>query len=172
MKKDMVPWKRRREDLSPQRPAEDWFLDLHRQMNELFDSFHEDFGTSLWRPLRGLPDEGWMAAPSVDVTEDDKEITVTADLPGLDEKDISVTLDGDALVIQGEKSEEHDEKKRRYHIMERRFGRFQRAIPVPEGVVDEAGIKAAFKKGVLKVTLPKRPEKQAPRKTIDIKVEE
>ena len=112
----------------------------------------EDF----WRePLAGFPnpftDFGY---PAVDVSETDGVATVKAELPGLDPKDVTITIENDALVLRGEKKFEGEEKKDDYHRIERSYGAFTRVIPLP-GTVKEAEVKARFEKGVLTVTLPR-----------------
>lgn len=95
---------------------------------------------------------GWM--PPVEVTEDDAAITLSAELPGADPKDVHVELDGDLLTIRGEKQEERTDDKKKYHVVERAYGAFLRAFTLPSGV-DPAKIAASFQKGVLTVTMPK-----------------
>jgi HSP20 family protein len=104
----------------------------------------------------------------VDVSEDDKAFHITADLPGITEKDSNVTLSGDTLTIGGERREEREEKDRNYHFSERRFGSFLRAFSLPAGV-DRDKIEANFKNGVLSVTLPKTPEAMQQQKRIEVK---
>jgi HSP20 family protein len=111
---------------------------------------------------------GFALTPSLDVKETDKEIVVEAELPGLEEKDISLMMQNGVLTIQGEKRLEYDEEKENYHVMERRYGSFSRSLRVPE-TVDEAKVEARFEKGVLKVTLPKRPEAAGEQHKIEIK---
>ena len=108
-----------------------------------------------------------MSAPSVDVSETDDEVQVTADLPGLTEKDVEVTLEDGALTIRGEKKEEREEKKRNYHLVERSYGRFERAVALPHGI-DPGKVKARFRNGVLHVTLPKTPENRSRSRAIEI----
>jgi HSP20 family protein len=93
---------------------------------------------------------------------------VTAELPGMDEKSIEVKVAGGALTIKGEKQEEKEEKKKDYYLHERRFGSFERAFRIPEGV-DADKIEASFKKGVLTVSLPKTAEAQKAEKKITVK---
>jgi HSP20 family protein len=140
-------------------------------MNRLFEEFFADFE----RPFSGLitsPSFGRVSAfaPRVDVAETDKEVTITADLPGLDEKDVQVTVDEDLLTIRGSRKDEREEKRKSYHLVERSYGEFHRSIPLPAGL-DKDHAKAVFKKGVLTVTLPKLPEAQSKRKTITIESE-
>jgi len=89
-------------------------------------------------------------------------------LPGMDEKNIEVKVADGTLTIKGEKQEEKEEKKKDYYLRERSFGSFERSFAIPEGV-DVDKIEASFKKGVLTLTLPKKPEAQKPAKKIDIK---
>jgi HSP20 family protein len=119
----------------------------------------EDF----WRePMLGFPalfkDMGY---PAVDVGEKDGVVTIKAELPGLEPKDVEITIEGENLVLRGEKKFEDEEKKDDYHRIERSYGSFSRVIPLP-GRVKEGEVKARFDKGVLTITLP-RDEKDAPR---------
>lgn len=148
---------------------------IRRDLNRLF----EDFG-DLWRsPLRqGLlgaeplwsRELTWAAMPAVDVAEKDKAYEITAELPGMDDKNIEVKVANGMLTIRGEKKEEKEEKKKDYYLSERRYGSFERRFPVPEGVESDK-IEASFKKGVLTVTLPKTAPVQAAEKKIAIKAD-
>lgn len=169
MKRNLVPWRRPRTESAVARRAESNPLpELHRRMNSLFEDFFADFERDAFGPILGRGGSHDLAAlPRVDVEETDREIKVTADLPGLEEKDVRVTVDEDLLTIQGERKEEREEKRKDYHLMERSFGSFHRTLPLPAGV-DKEKIKAALRKGVLTVSLPKRPEARSDRKTIPI----
>jgi HSP20 family protein len=132
----------------------------------LFDSFMGGlpafsgmFGTSGGR--------GLALTPHIDVRETDKDIVVEAELPGIDEKDISVALQDGVLTIRGEKKHEHEEEKENYRMMERRYGSFQRSLRLPD-TVDEDKVEAGFDNGVLKVSVPKRPEAIGKQRTIPI----
>lgn len=141
--------------------ALDPFASFHSEMDRLLESF---FGRrtpfaplSFGLPSAGMPDlrdTGVALVPQVDVTEDDKAITVTAELPGLTEKDIEVTLEDGVLTLKGEKREEKSDATS--HMTERRYGRFQRSFRLPDGV-DEDKVTAAVDKGVLHITVPKNP---------------
>jgi HSP20 family protein len=98
----------------------------------------------------------------------EKAYELTAELPGIEEKNVDVKVANGVLTIKGEKQEEKEEKKKDYYLRERHFGSFERSFQVPDGV-DNDKIEASFKKGVLTVTLPKKPEAQKAVKTIDIK---
>lgn len=150
------------------------FETLRREVDRLFD----DFGTGSWRaPLRRSLFEMEPVfrrtlevgpAPAVDIVEKDGAYEVTADLPGFDEKNIEVKLQNGSLSIKGERKSEKEEKKKDYHLTEREFGSFERRFTLPEGV-DPDKIEASLKKGVLTVTLPKKPEAQKPAKKIEVK---
>ncbi|MBI5519587.1 MAG: Hsp20/alpha crystallin family protein [Desulfovibrio sp.] len=104
---------------------------------------------------------GGAGFPAVNVSETEKEISVDAELPGLESKDVELSLEGRALVIKGEKKFEGEEKKDNFHRIERSYGSFTRAVPLPAEVRHE-GVAARFEKGVLHVTLPKaEPSKPA-----------
>ncbi|WP_436025791.1 Hsp20/alpha crystallin family protein [Trinickia sp. LjRoot230] len=98
----------------------------------------------------------------------DKSYEISAELPGLDEKDIEVKLVDGSITIKGEKREEKEESKKDYYLRERHFGAFERTFRVPEGV-DAEKIQATFTKGVLALTLPKRANAQKPEKKIEVK---
>ncbi len=162
--KDLIPWNKTvSRDLAVQREAGDPFELFRRDMDQLFNGFFGDLSgrTSLMNRQFG------SFAPEMDVKETDKEVRVTAELPGLEEKDVEVTLTEGTLTIKGEKREEHDEEKGDVFRSERRYGMFERSIALPSGI-DANGAKASFKKGVLKVTLPKTAEAQSNRRRIAI----
>lgn len=117
------------------------------------------------RPLFRTVD--W-AAPAVDIAEKDKAFEITAELPGLDAKDVDITLRNGNIVIKGEKHEDKEEKSKDYYLQERRFGSFERSFSLPDGV-DAGKIEASFKNGVLTVSLPKTAEAQKPVKKVEIK---
>jgi HSP20 family protein len=148
--------------------------DLRREIDRLFDDFDRGFWTSPFRRsvFEAEPfwrrELSWIGTPAVDITETDKAYEITADLPGMDEKDIEVKLANGGLTIKGEKKEEKEEKKKDYYLHERRFGSFERRFRLPDGV-DAEKIEASFKKGVLTVTLPKTVEAQKPEKKIAVK---
>jgi HSP20 family protein len=171
MSRSIIPWKRNRISAATRR--DDPFTALQQQMNELFDDFFSSSPLALSRGFGSDDMDQWFGSPNVDLTEDNREITLTADLPGVDEKDIKVTLDHDVLTINAQKTEEKDEKDKRYHLSERRYGSFSRSFRLPENVVKEEDIKARFKNGVLRLSLPKREDAPAEsRRQIAISSEE
>jgi HSP20 family protein len=151
------------------------FESLRREVDRLFEDFTMNpFRLPFRRPAFDIEPfwspESWVAVPAVDLVERDNAFEVHADLPGLDEKNIEVKVANGVLTIKGEKEENKEEKKKDFHMRERRFGSFERALRIPESV-DTDKIEAAFKKGVLTVTLPKTAEAQKPVKTIEVKGE-
>ena len=134
------------------------FRELAREMEETFGRFFP-----AWSEERGST---WM--PAVDMVDEKDEIVVKADLPGLEQKDIEVTVQDGTLTIRGERKEEKEEKKEGYYYAERSYGAFVRSLPLPKGV-DADKVKATFKKGVLEVRLPKA--KEAKGKTVEVKAE-
>ena len=139
---------------------------FRNEMDRMFDRFAGGFGLPAFdRAWRAEVD---VAAPAVDVTEDEKAFTVTAELPGIDEKDIEVSVSNGMLTLRGEKKKEREEKTKNYYLSERSYGEFQRSFSLPDGV-DEDKIAAAFAKGVLTVTLPKSADAQKKQKKIEVK---
>ena len=134
--------------------------------NEL-DRVFEQFGQTLspWSLFRGAES---VKLPSVDITEDDKAFTVTAELPGLAAEDVDVSLEGRTLVIKGEKQQETKTEEKNYHLTERTYGAFERSFYLPDGVNADA-ISASVAKGVLAVTLPKVPSPADTAKKIEVK---
>lgn len=147
---------------------------LRREVDRLFDDFGSDFWRSPFRRqaldmepvFRREFNAGLSTA--MDIAEKDNAYEVTADLPGFDEKNIEVKLENGSLCIKGERKSEKEEKKKDYHLTEREFGSFQRRFTLPPGV-DTDKIDARLSKGVLTVSLPKKPEAQKPAKTIEVK---
>ena len=164
--RDLIPWSRNGNQIpSVFREGErDPFLSLHREVNRLFDDVFRGLGSGL------LPSSnvsafggGW---PSVEISNDEKEIKVTAEVPGLEEKDIEVLLDDGVLTLKGEKRSETEDKDRQFS--ERYYGRFERRIPIGYEVKEDQ-VDARFKNGVLTVTLPKSEKARSQVKRIAIK---
>jgi HSP20 family protein len=143
----------------------DPFAAMRAEINRVFDTF---LGRGLGRlPALSRTVWGEGVVPSIEVRETDKEVVVEAELPGMDEKDVSVTLTNGVLALKGEKKSERDEKKDDYQMTERSFGSFQRSFQLGD-TVDPDKVKATFAKGVLKITLAKRPEAAKAEKRIPI----
>ena len=171
--KDLIPWRKKEESVERVRDQGEQLSTLQRRMNHLFDDFFADFDTFFGeRPFHVMrPAENpWFGSPNFEVSETDEEFRVKAELPGLDEKDIEVTIDRDLLTVKGEKRREQEEKKRNYTLSEMSYGQFSRTFALPEGV-DRDNAKAQFKKGVLTLTLPKTEQAKTQQKRIEIKAE-
>jgi HSP20 family protein len=143
--RDLIPWNRGRDVTARRGEEANPFLTLHREMNRLFDDVFRGFELAPFGADRGL------AWPNIEVSDTDKEIKVTADLPGLEEKDVEVELANGVLAIRGEKKTETEDKDRLF--TELHYGRFERRIPLSDVEKDE--VAASFRNGVLSVTLPK-----------------
>ena len=128
-----------------------------------FDRIFDRFLKAPWPESNGVTT--W--SPAVDIEETDKEIILTADLPDVDEKDLDVKVEDDVLTFKAERKFEKESNKENFHRLERAYGSFQRSFGLPEGV-DVAKIAAKYDKGVLRVTLPKAPEKQKKTRRIDV----
>lgn len=151
-----------------QAPATGWapFESLRQEVDRLFDDFNP-FG--LRRPIaRAFQSASWPVAPAVDLVEKDGHYEITAELPGMDEKNVEVKVANGVLTIRGEKSEEKKEERKDYHLSERSYGSFQRSFRLPDNV-DADKIEAHFAKGVLNVSLPKAAAAANNEKKIDIK---
>jgi HSP20 family protein len=151
--KDLIPWNNRGRELGFQRATDVHpFVTLHREMNRMFDDVFRGFDFAPFGPTsRALDGLGW---PQIDIDETEKEVRITAELPGLDEKDVSLEIANGVLSISGEKKTESENKDRRFS--ERYYGRFERRIPLQ--AIEEEKASAAFKNGVLTVTVPKSAE--------------
>jgi HSP20 family protein len=141
-------------------------LDPFRSLKSQIDNLFEDWTGGLSRAFGGT------VAPRVDVSETDKEITVVAELPGVDEKDIEVTLVGNQLTIKGQKKNEAEEKTEKegriYHRVERSYGAFQRTMTLPYDL-DPDQVSADFRDGLLTVRLPKPADQQKAPKRIEVR---
>jgi HSP20 family protein len=145
----LVPWK-----------PFDELTSFRREMDRLWDRFFSE------RPALDMLEKGWE--PTMDITETKSDLIVKAELPGIDPKEIDISLTGDTLTIKGEKQQEKEEKEENYYRIERSYGIFSRTIKLPMSVQNDK-IKASYQHGVLKITLPKSEE--AKQKQIKIKVE-
>ncbi|AZO48879.1 MAG: Hsp20 family protein [Mesorhizobium sp.] len=165
--RDLIPWSRGNGDQLPsvfRDNDRDPFLSLHREVNRLFDDVFRGFDSSL--PALGRASSFGGGWPSVEISDGEKAVKVTAEVPGLEEKDIEVLLDDGVLTLKGEKRSEMEDKDRQFS--ERYYGRFERRIRLGYEV-EEDKIDARFKNGVLTVTLPKTAKAQSQAKRIEIK---
>ncbi len=151
--RSLIPWKRKDSTLEVRRER-DPFLSRYDMMERMFDSFFErPFGSHSLQ----LFDEEALFWPKVDVYETEKEIIISAELPGMEDKDIDISLNGTALTISGKKENEEVEKGQSFYRRERSYGTFRRSIELP-GEIKEDQIEAVYEKGILKVTVPKPDE--------------
>ncbi|MCB9958796.1 MAG: Hsp20/alpha crystallin family protein [Rhodospirillaceae bacterium] len=162
--RDLIPWARK--DAAPQAKGEEEhpIALLQRDMNRVFDSFWSRFEQS----LGGLDLPFGSSGARSDVVETADGVEVSIELPGMEQKDIEVSLTDDALTIKGEKKVERQEEKKGYFMSERSYGSVHRMIPLPPGV-DTAKAEAIFKDGVLTVKMPQTAEAKAKVKKIDVK---
>ena len=130
------------------------FGSLHREIDRLFEDFT--------RGRLGMLGGQGNLMPSIDVSENDKEIEIAVELPGLERKDVEISIDDDVLTIRGEKKveEKKEDKNKNYHVTERGYGVFYRALQLPPGV-DPSKVQATMSNGVLKITIPKPARSQA-----------
>ncbi|MGO9171343.1 MAG: Hsp20/alpha crystallin family protein [Rhodomicrobium sp.] len=160
--------------LAPARPRErDFFGSLRNEVERVFEDFDRGWGLPAWWRGADLelfcrPRLSFALTPSVDVVEKDDAFELTADLPGVDEKNIEVKLSGGILTIKGEREEHKEEKKKDFYVSERQFGSFERSFQVPESVESDK-IDAHFKNGVLTISLPKKPGSQKAEKKISVR---
>ena len=162
--KALVPWRNNKQTQSPATRDDffDPFVTFRREMDRVFDDF---FGGSGLRPAQS----GWQAlTPAVGIDENDKEIVISAELPGVTEKDIDISLAGDILTIKGEKRSQHEEKNGDSTYMERRFGSFSRSLRLPFESGEEK-VDAQFSNGVLTVRVPKPAQLQRAVRRIDVR---
>ena len=136
-------------------------LQLHREIDRLFDDAFRGFGFPALAMPRWPAEWPGMLKPAVDIQETDKQYRIALEVPGVEENDIQITLDNDVLVVRGEKRQEQEKKDGGFHRIERSYGSFQRALNLP-GDANQDTIKADFKNGVLTITMDKR-EASAPK---------
>jgi HSP20 family protein len=156
--KDLIPWARKDETPGGKTGEDNPIAALQRDMNRLFEGFWDRAGTLDWP---------WSGAAKSDVVETDGAVEVSIELPGMEMKDIEVSVTDDALTIKGEKKVERQEEKKGYYLSERSYGAVYRTIPLPPGV-DGDKAEASFRNGVLTVRLPQTPEARAKAKRIEV----
>lgn len=153
--RSLIPWRKKSPTPAARNDSFDPFVTFQREVERVFDGLFDAL------PGRALsPMTGWQGmGPDIDVAETEKEIVVTAGLPGLDERDLEVTLAGDILTIKGEKEAEREQKNGDAHYIERHFGAFSRSLRLPF-VAQDQRIEARYDKGVLTIRVPKPPAAQ------------
>jgi HSP20 family protein len=149
---------------SPSRPV-DVFAAMRSEMERVFERFEHGFPRwpSLFRPSNGA-----IVVPELDVKDSSDSILIEAELPGVDEKEVSVTFANGMLTIKGEKKQSSEETKGNFYLSERSYGAFERVLRLPE-TVDDTKIEANFDKGVLKIKAAKKPEAIKAQRKIEIK---
>lgn len=170
-----LPVKKEGKEAAAPVPSRGWqaLENLRQEVDRLFNDFPSvSWSSAFRRPLFDVEpfwhrELSWGTAPAVDIVEKDNAYEISAELPGMDEKNIEVKCSGGLLTIKGEKEEAKEEKKKDYHLSERRYGSFQRSFSIPDGVNADK-IEASFKKGILTVTLPKSIEAQKKEKKIAV----
>jgi HSP20 family protein len=144
----------------------DPFTQMRAEMDRIFDSFLGPSFLNRW-PLVSRSEASGVSVPTVDIRENEKEFVYEAELPGIGENDIQLTVRNGVLSLIGEKKSERDENKDTYHLVERSYGSFERSFPLPDSA-DEEKIAADFNKGVLRIVVPKRAEAVKSEKSIPI----
>jgi HSP20 family protein len=162
--KALVPWRGKSQSPVPREEPHDPFLSFRRAVDRMFDDFFNGFGRSVGSPIASYG----STMPSIDMTENDKEIVVTAEMPGLDEKDFEVTVSGDLLTLKGEKKAEHEHRDGDAYYMERRFGSFSRSVRLPFEVADDK-VDAHYEKGLLTIRVPKPADMQRQTRRIEVR---
>jgi HSP20 family protein len=164
-RRSLIPRRNGNFDLPIRREDSDLtvFNPVQQEINRVFDDFFSGFQ---WPMLVGGGKN--VFEPSLDLTETEKELKITVELPGMDEKDIDLSLSQNTLTIKGEKREEKEDRTHGFYRVERSYGAFQRTIPVP-CEIDSDKVEATFKKGVLSISLPKTEQERCHSKKINIK---
>ena len=155
-------------------PAQTTTPDIWQSFRGEMDRLFDRFGFPSLRRVFDI-EPSWrsassfgFSAPAIDMSEDEKAYKISAELPGIDAKDIDVSVSGETLVLRGEKRQEKEEKNKNYHFSERSYGSFQRSFQLPSSV-DRDKVAADFSKGVLTITLPKTADAQKPLKKIAVR---
>jgi HSP20 family protein len=153
---NIIPWRNKSVERRGESPFDTSLARLRDEMDYLFDRFFGGWGTG---PMESLPARfGW--GPRLDLAETENEITVKAEVPGVDPADVDLRVEGNLLMIRGEKKQEKEENRRDYHYVERQYGSFQRTVQLP-GSADPNKVDASYKDGVLTVSIGKKPEAKA-----------
>ena len=161
----LVPWRGPSSELEVRNGFRDPFSALSHRMERLFGDFFDDFGLET---SSSLDHRTGGFSPSLDVSQTDKEITVSVEVPGIEPKDIELSLTKDYLTINGHKKEQSRDESKHYHRLERCYGSFRRVVPLGYPV-DQDKVEAEFNNGILTITLPKAPDAVSEHKRIEIK---
>jgi HSP20 family protein len=160
----LMPWREKSQVPAMREDFFDPFVNFRREVQRMMDDFASGFDSGGFATING-----WRGSmPAVDIAETDKEMVITAEMPGLDEKDFQISIAGDMLTIKGEKKIEHEEKNGNGYHRERRYGAFSRSLRLPFEIKDEK-IDATYNKGVLTIHLPKPADAQKAVRQIEVK---
>ena len=140
--------------------------DAWREMEDMFDRYFKHAGLPLAGGQETMTSGEW--SPRVDISETDAEFEIKAEIPEVSKEDIHVSVNNGVMTLRGERKQEKEDKNKKYHRIERRYGSFSRSFTLPENV-DPAGVKAAFKDGLLAIRIPKSAKSQP--KAIEVKVD-
>lgn len=144
---------------------------FHHGIDRLFDEFFRGFDLPIWKGIEPARPGSTILRPKVDLSATESAYLLSVEIPGVSEKEVSVEVRAGAMIIKGEKKQEKEEKTQDYYRIERSYGAFQRVLSLPEDV-DQEGIKAEFKNGVLSITMPRRPLAKGETKQIKISAAE
>jgi HSP20 family protein len=158
---NLMPWREKSQTPAMREDFFDPFVTFRREVHRMMDDFVNGFDDGGLATVNG-------SAPVVDVAETEKEMVITAEMPGLDEKDFEITVSGDLLTIKGEKKIEHEQKNGNGYHRERRYGAFSRSLRLPFDVKDEQ-VDATYQKGVLTIHVPKPADAQKAVRQIEVK---
>lgn len=162
---NLVPFQRKSLTSSSHPVLRGW-EEMHQEMDRIFDSFFGDaFGRA---PLSTAVSSLSPMALQLDIAETDKAYVVTAELPGLEEKDVDITLTDGILTLKGEKQQEEEKEGKTFHRMERRYGSFKRVLQLP-GDADENAISATMKNGILQIEIGKSAKAEPASRKIEIR---
>ena len=160
----LIPW-RSKTERSDDNGGTTAVTQFRSEIDQLFDQFFSDpFGFG----LRGLS-EGWTGTwvPTLDVSESEDEVTIRAEVPGVDPEDLDISVSGDFLTLSGEKKEETEEREQSFYRSERRFGQFRRQVALPS-FVDKENVSAEYKNGILVISLKKTAEAKPRRIPVNV----
>jgi len=144
-------------------------IQLHREMDRLFDNAFRGFGIAPFRSEIFSPlTASGLLKPQIDISATDNEYSIAVEVPGVDEKDVKVEVADNTMTIKGEKKQEKEEKNKNYYCVERSYGSFQRVLSLPEDASQE-DIKATFKNGVLTIKMPRKSLPKSKVKQIEVK---
>lgn len=161
----LIPWREKSHTPAMRDDFFDPFVTFRREVHRMMDDFANGFDDGGLATMSG----GWKGStPAVDIAETEKEMVITAEMPGLDEKDFEITVSGDLLTIKGEKKFEHEQKNGNGYHQERRYGVFSRSLRLPFDVKDEQ-IDATYQQGVLAIHVPKPADAQKAVRQIEVK---